>query len=743
MKSLPCCSSALAAVLASCGALREPSRPRLDHLEGAGAPVYQPMLVVPLPALQTGVAAAGRQVEALQARRSPVGDVLLALFKDSDINLLIDPEVQAAECTFDIKRSTIEEAFEALLQSQDLGYEWDGNFLRVSTQVRDTVLVDLMDTSVASTGSSQSSSPAGGDASGGGSSAFWEEMQTSLPSLLGDGASFVINRTASTIHVQARPSGIGRLREYVGTTTHRANQQVSLEARILEVRLDDAYSLGVNWALLPGLFNSNKVGQAGAGAVLRQAAASGGTALSFGILDTNDFSVFVDALEEQGQVRVLSSPRVSTMNNQAASIGVTDQIPYITREVIDDQGVARTEFGVEFVESGVVLNVRPMIGDDGMLSVSITPQVREQTGTVITPDGLITVPIISEREATTTVRVADGQAIALGGLRSTRKSESRQGVPLLMNLPILGQLFSNTVQDRLEVELMIVLVPRVLDDTWIGEEMARGSHRLVQLRRGFQWNPIALEGCRPEDWSGGSLQGHAQAATEPGVRVGAAHAAPLPPDRGTTITRRGLASHLLAVANRSLTEGGQGRALHEIDRALSLEPDRLEALIAGAVLYERRGERARARQLFDRALERNPDDIVGLTGRGALELDDGSPFAARRYLERAHDLARTPLTAANLGAVLLTLGDHEGARVLMAAAVDAGAPPELHANLAFAELSLGRVADARANLRRALASGADARNPRLVALDRLIGDAERAAAIAAAAAPAAQAPPAP
>jgi len=727
--------SATAAVLACCATPHEASLPRLDHLEGVGAPVYQPMLVVPLPALQTGVAPEGRQVEALQARRSPIGDVLLALFKDSDINLLIDPQVQATDCTFDIKKSTIEEAFDALLQSQDLGYEWDGSFLRVSTQVRDTVHVDIMDTSSASAGASKSSSPTGsGNSSGGGASAFWDELQSSLPNLLGEGSSFVINRTASTVHVEARPSGVGRLREYVGTTTHRANQQVSLEARILEVRLSDQYSLGVNWSLLPGLFNSNKVGQAGAGAVLRQAAASGGTALSFGILDTNDFSVFVDALEQQGQVRVLSSPRVSTMNNQPASIGVTDQIPYITRTIIDDQGVSRTEFGVEFVASGVVLNVRPMIGDDGMLSVSITPSVREQTGTVVTPDGLITVPIISEREATTTVRVADGQAIALGGLRSTRKNESRQGVPFLMNVPLLGQLFSNTVQDRLEVELMIVLVPRVLDDTWIGEEMARGSHRLVHLRRGFQWNSIHLDGYRPEDWSGGSLQGEAQAATEPGVRAPVALPAPLPPDRGATITRRGLASHLLAVANRQLNDGDLQEALRAIERALLLEPDRTEALIAGAVLYERRGERARARVLFDRALERNPDDIIGLTGRGALELDDGSPFAARRYLERAHQLGHTALTAANFGAVLLSLGDNEAALELMRAASSAAAPAELHANLAFAELSTGKVHDARASLHSALAAGADARNPRLVALDRLIADAENAEAKAAAAA---------
>ena len=720
--------SALAAALAlaACASSPEASPPRPDHEEGTGAPVFQPMLVVPLPSLQPPTPPPGQTMEALQARRTPLGDVLLALFKDSDINLLIDSAAQAVECTFDIKRATVEEAFAALLQSQDLGYEWDGNFLRVRNLVRETVYVDIMEAGAASTG--ESSGDSGGGSSGGSTSrSFWDEIEGSLPTLLGEGASFVVNRTASTLHLEARPSGVSRVRELVGTTTIRANQQVSLEARILEVRLENAYSLGVNWSLLPGLFDSNKSGLAGAGAALRQAAASGGTALSFGILDTNDFSVFVDALQRQGQVRVLSSPRVSTMNNQSASIAVTDQIPYITREVVDDQGVARTEFGVEFTEAGVTLNVRPMIGEDGMLSVSITPQVREQTGIVVTPDGLVTVPIISQRQATTTVRVADGQAIALGGLRSTRKTETKQGVPFLMDLPLIGQLFSSTVQDRAEVELMIVLVPRVLDDTWIAEEIARGAHRLVRLRQGFQWNSIQLDGFRPEDWSGGSLLGLAQAATEPDVRVPAVVPAPPAADQGLTVTRHGLATHLLAEAGSDLAKGNTRQALITIERALALEPTRSDGLVAAAVLYERRGVRGRARGLLERAFAQNPDDILGLTSRGVLELGDGSPFAAKRYLERAHELGKTGLTASNLASALLALDEHEAARDLLRAAMSPTAPPELHANLAYAELRTGDLGKARSSLRDALRYGADARNPRIVALQRLIGDAELAA----------------
>ncbi|MFO1078648.1 MAG: hypothetical protein U1E73_13065 [Planctomycetota bacterium] len=721
----------VAVALASCTPIGNAAPPRLDHEEGNAAPVYRPMLVVPLPELDDG--AAGRPLQSLQARNTPIGDVLLALFRDSDINLIVAPDVQARECTFDIKHSTVEQAFEALLQSTDLGYEWDGDFLRVSGRVKDTLYVDLMTggdtTAAAGNGGSGSSQPTGGSASNGASAGteFWSSLEQMLPKVLGDDATTVINRTASTVHVEGKPSGIARLREVIDTTARRVNRQVSLEARILEVRLGDKFDLGVNWSLLPGLFHTNNTGLGQGGGVVSQVASSGGTALTFGVLDSGNFSVFVDALQNQGQVRVLSSPRVSTMNNQLAQIGVTDQVPYITREVIDDQGVARTEYGVEFVDTGVTLNVRPMIGEDGILTVSITPQVREQTGTVVTPDGFVEVPVVSERSATTTVRVSDGQVIAIGGLRSTRKEEQRTGVPFLMDVPLLGQLFSNTVQSRTEVELMILLSPRVLDDTWIQEEVRRGSHRLVQLRRGFRPNPIDLEETRSEDWAGGSLQGASVAAVGPGERTPETvpHA---PGEGGLTVTRHGLAGHWLRRAQTSLADGAPRQAIADLERALTLDPRQLSGLVACGVLVSRQGDVPRARTLLDRALAIGPDDGVALTARGALELAHGSPHAARRYFERAHALAKSAVTAANLGAALIELGELQAARELLHGAAGGAAPPELFANLAYAELAGGAIDDARADLVKSLAAGVDAGNPRIVALKKLIDQATHAVA---------------
>jgi len=705
----------LVTILAGCVPMGRASPPHQDRTEGVGKAVYEPMVVVPMPDL-LGDHPVGRDMESLQARNTPIGDVLLALFRDSDINLIVEPSVQNIECTFDIKNSTVEEAFEALLESADLGYEWDGDYLRIRDRVKSTIYVDLM-----GSGGGESEEDSGG---GEESTDVWSDLEGGLPSFVGDEAIVVINKTASTLHVEARPSELRRIREFINTTMKRANRQVSIEARILEVRLDDAYSLGVNWSLLPDLFHTSNTGLATGGGVLTQMAPSGGAALTFGVLDTGDFSLFVDALQEQGQVRVLSSPRVSTMNNKAATIEVLDQLPFITREVIDDEGVARTEYGVEFVDTGVSLNVRPMIGEDGLMTVSVTPTVKEQTGTVVTPDGFIEVPVISERTATTLVRVSDGQAVALGGLRSTRKVETRQGVPFLMNIPLLGQLFSSTVQSRTEVELMILLSPRVLDDTWIREEVRRGEHRLVQLRRGFQWNPIGADGFRPEDYSGGSMQGESMAGQGPAVRIPESTPTKLPDGAGLTVTRMGLASHWLEQAQKELDAGGIRSSLDAIENAISLEPGNVEALVAAGILLARQGNAPKARLLLDRAMAVSSRDVVTLTARGSLELVHGSPYSARRYLERAHEISASTATAANLGAALLTLGESERARELLRGAAGPDAPPELHANLAFAELEAGHVDKASESLRRALEAGADDRNPRIVALKKLVANAQ-------------------
>ena len=702
--------------IGSCTTLQtEPSRPRADADVAVGPPRYQPMLIEVLPDLRE-LRVPGVALESMVARDASITDLLLTLFKDSNINLLVDEDVQTGTVTFDIKSSTVEELFEAMLHSLDLAYEWDGSFLRIRSRERRTFEVDLLSGTTGGGGGGAS-----GGVSGGNQTDLWGDVELAMRSLAGDAGEVLVNRTAGTVHVEASPSRIARMAEFISTLERRATEQVSIEARILEVRLSDEFRLGVNWRLLPGVFNSSKTGLAEGGGIVSTTAAAGATAFTVGFLEDGDISLVVDALESMGQVRVLSSPRISTMNNVPANLSVIDRIPVIDREIIDSQGGLRTEFDIRFVDAGVTVAVTPQIGRDGMITVRVAPQVTEQTGTITTPDGLQTEPILSSRSASTVVRVADGQAVVIGGLRSTRKDEAVSGIPVLAQIPLLGQLFRSTVQTRTEVELMVILVPRRLDSSWMNEEVQRGAHRLVSLRRGFKINSIDLEGLRHEDWGGGALQGFPVAPMGPESRVvaspdGSAGAEAL----NSTISRTGLSARFVRRAQEALDGHRHAEAVAQLEQAISLNPQRVAPLVASGILLSRAGESGRAAAQLDRALAIEPDSPLALAARGALALLTGSARSGHRLLAEANAKLQTEWSANNVAAALLMLGEPAAARDVLRAATTLGSPPELFANLAFAEHLTGGHDAAIASLTQALAAGADPRNPRIHALQRIL-----------------------
>lgn len=699
----------------SCSTLsNQPSEPVDFNSAAIGQPVYQPMLIDVLPPL-VRASSANATLESMVTRDTSITDLLLTLFKDSDINLLVDDGLESGTVTLDVKKSTVEEVFEGVLRSLDVAYEWDGGFLRITDREAQTFDIDVL--SGDSGGGDEESSESGG----GNDTDVWSDVETAMTTLAGDDGSVLINRTAGTVHVEARPSRVRRMREFIATLERRATEQVSIEARILEVRLADEFRMGVNWSLLPNLFNTSKTGLATGGSIVSTAASAGGSAFSVGFLEDGDISLVVDALESMGQVRVLSSPRISTMNNVPANLSVIDQIPVIDREIIDSQGGLRTEFDIRFVDAGVTVAVTPQIGQDGMITVRVAPQVTEQTGTITTPDGLQTEPILSSRSASTVVRVADGQAIVIGGLRSTRKDEAISGVPVLAQIPWLGQLFRSTVQTKTEVELMVIVVPRRLDRSWMHEEVRRGAHRLVNLRRGFRMNSIDLEHHRREDWSSGTLQGHPVAPVGPGTRTQSEPPRDASADSTAKITRAGLANRLVQRAQDSLDRDQHSQALALLEQAIALHGTDADALTATGILLARADQAARAAIVLDRALAIAPEHSYALAARANLALSMGAAESGRRMLGVATQHDDSAWLANNLGAALLLTGDHGRARAVLAeAAKSPTCPPEALANLAFAQHATGDRDSAMTSLERALSTGADPRNPRVHALQRIL-----------------------
>ncbi|HHI78574.1 MAG TPA: tetratricopeptide repeat protein [Planctomycetes bacterium] len=664
-------------------------------------------------------------IEAFSSRDAGIQDVLSALFKDSGINLLIEGDVQGT-ATFDIKKSTLEESFLSLLRAYDLGYSWDGTFLRILPKIHRIFDVDFPSEETARSnglqggnGSAQGSSETSGDSGGGtGSVKFWDVLKKNFAEILAKDkdASLVVNERLGSISVEGKPSTVERIGSYLEAVRRRSTKQVSIEARILEVKLNRDYKTGVDYSLLPGFFNfhhpSNRGGTLTDGAILRQSAQAGVDTLNIGFLNAGQFSIFIDALSKQGQVRVLSSPRVSTLNNVPAVIRVVEQVPVIEREIIDSgTGTSRTQFNVRFEDAGVAVSVTPQIGEDGIITAVVAPSIIEVSGFVSTPDNLITEPILNTRKVTTTLRIPDGVPVVLGGLRSRRKSETLTGVPLLSDIPILGALFRTTIQEHVETELVILLFPRILTPAWMNEDVQRGVDRVLRTRVDFKAGTAGLGEGEESEWHEPHLGGRAGPGKNFGdrpARVQIAEAS------AKGISKAGLGRLALARAVANFEKGNDSQGWLDLNEALSLDPHSKQAWLLDGIMEGRRQRLRAARKAFREVVRLDPGDVYGLNNLGLIELRLGNPVVAEGRFRRALAKADMPELRNNLGIALLGQGKTHEAAEQFAKAIEAmPGLAEAQLNLAVCKDRQGDPQGAAKSYRAFLLAGGDPADPRL------------------------------
>jgi MSHA biogenesis protein MshL len=349
--------------------------------------------------------------------------------------------------------------------------------------------------------SSESSSATGGNSSviqTGSSADYWDELKSSLETLIGtdEGRRVSINQQTGIVIVRAMPSEMRIVEEYLEQSEQTLHRQVVLEARIIEVTLNDGFQSGINWATLQQSGSSSIYGgQFGASSMLDSGyselggmsnvldptdtatvrglvTSSMGGAFSMAV-DNSDFSALIELLKTQGDVQVLSSPRVSTVNNQKAVIKVGDDEFFVTNIETDTNNTTTAGTTTVSVEldpffSGVALDVIPQISEDGDIVLHVHPavsEVREQTKTVATSVGTLSMPLAASniRESDTVIRAANGQVVVIGGLMQTTSDDEQAGVPVLGDLPLIGGLFRHTRKSRKKSELVILLKPTVVD----------------------------------------------------------------------------------------------------------------------------------------------------------------------------------------------------------------------------------------------------------------------------------------
>ncbi|WP_339021966.1 pilus (MSHA type) biogenesis protein MshL [Aeromonas salmonicida] len=347
-----------------------------------------------------------------------------------------------------------------------------------------------------SSGSNNSSNSSSGSNSSNGTrietdtnSDYWTDLRGSLEMLIGsgDGRAVITSPQAGLVTIRAYPKELKAVREFLSQSETHLKRQVVLEARILEVALNEGYEQGVDWSGLSASWDGNK-GITGGGSLSQtqlpttpnQIFTALGGGAGFKISDGN-FNVAVNLLKTQGDVNTLSSPRVTATNNQKAVIKVGTDEYFVTNAsttTVSTTSGDRTTPNVELTPffSGISLDVTPQIDEEGKVLLHIHPSVidtEEQTKTIkVTNSDTLVLPLAksSIRESDTVVQANNGDIIVIGGLMKTDKQEIVSKVPLLGDIPWIGEAFTNRRESTKKVELVILLKPTVVEkDTWQNE----------------------------------------------------------------------------------------------------------------------------------------------------------------------------------------------------------------------------------------------------------------------------------
>ncbi len=307
---------------------------------------------------------------------------------------------------------------------------------------------------------------------------FWGGLELTLEKMIGsgEGRQVLTLPQAGLVSVKAYPNELREVEAFLARAQQNLERQVVLEARILEVQLSDGYQQGINWSEVTGSIGNTGItfgtseGQVGD----RITDLLGGiTGLSF---SGTDFSAVVSLLDTQGDVDTLSSPRVTAINNQKAVIKVGTDEYFVTdisaTTVVSDTPVTTPDVELTPFFSGIALDVTPQIGDNGEVLLHVHPSVTdisEQVKTINALDATLELPLAQSqiRESDTMIRAQSGDVVVIGGLMKTLNEQLESKVPLLGQIPWLGELFTNRSQRSAKTELVILLRPTVVEaGTW-------------------------------------------------------------------------------------------------------------------------------------------------------------------------------------------------------------------------------------------------------------------------------------
>ncbi len=489
----------------------------------------------------------------LNVQDASLRGLLLGFGRESPLNIIVEAGVSGT-VTADLEDVSLLEILDEIVRPLGFQYELAHNVLRVFRTDRETrhYRIDYPNykrsgnSDLTISGAIESKPSFGGDSDAGGEDAstagvqteqivdFWSEVDAALQTMVfgsadssegqededalaedGDGSELsgagvplprrrvLVSRQAGLITVTAETEILGEVERYLRAVSHASGRQVLIDARILEISLSDDLDFGVEFEIAPD-WGDNTVGVFERLIIpgLREASfvqSLGGEfnagSFSFGIA-RDDIGIIIEALAQQTDVRVVSTPRIATLNNHKALIKVVRNEVFFVAEVevtvVEGAGSASDiQFTPQIVPVGVTLDVTPQISEDGFVTMHVHPSVSDIVDVRLQPRSSDdqpetgSLPVIDLREADSVLRIPDSTTVVIGGLIQNREFDRERKVPLLGDIPVLGRLFRGSLVEERRAELVILITPRILDApriTRIWEETQDAYAGLESLR---------------------------------------------------------------------------------------------------------------------------------------------------------------------------------------------------------------------------------------------------------------------
>jgi general secretion pathway protein D len=240
-------------------------------------------------------------------------------------------------------------------------------------------------------------------------------------------------------------------------------REVFIEAKIIEVSLNDEYAFGVEWKKIFSKLASLKNVTLASTFPFTPVGASS-MAVDIGTLATDDYSIALQLVEDVGKTRILSSPHLTVVNNEEAKFMVGTREAYVTQTISQGDVTTTVAENVEFIDVGVTLFVTPIINKDGFVRMSIRPEVSSIRDWLETSEGN-KIPIVETSNLETSVLVKDGYTVVLAGFIKGTDSKDTSKVPILGDIPLVGNAFKNTSDKHIKKELIMFLTPHITSGT--------------------------------------------------------------------------------------------------------------------------------------------------------------------------------------------------------------------------------------------------------------------------------------